>query len=616
MKFKFKNNIITKIIILYSISCLITATIFYKLIPVLLNYAPQYDYIDKLHGMSYFSQYGLVVLFALIIGNSLLYFCLRKVKRIESMMESRGIIHQSEVASISKILTTLPIQIYLIHIIIPVLIIPLITVPIFIVQKASLITFIKLYILVIVFFTMLSLLNLVMSQNLFKKLLLKINSDKKIEGFRIPFITKLFLQIIPIIVTIILFTSLIGYSYNIKEKGNLISELYLTELKENFTPQSKLDASQIRDKLLKIKTVKGVTDDRFIITPENKIISLDYKVVDGYFLEYLHELSLNNGGYVYDITGEIRGVIITLNSEAGEYIVGIRFNVVSIDLINAYLVNFIIILLLSFIVLYIALKSLANDIKIVTDNLNKTVSEKKAKLYTKLPITSNDEISDLVLAFNKIQDLVHSTIEKKNSEIRLSKDEIEKWYRSTVNTIRLVIDAKDHYTCGHSDRVSEYAVKIGKALKLPQADIDLLKESGIFHDVGKIGISDNILNKTGKLTTKEYNEVKKHPERGVLILSAVSMFEKIVPIVLHHHERYDGKGYPKGLMGKEIPYLARVLAIADAFDAMTTNRIYQPKLKLEDAIEELIKGSGTQFDPILVEVLIKLIEAKKIEIII
>ena len=169
---------------------------------------------------------------------------------------------------------------------------------------------------------------------------------------------------------------------------------------------------------------------------------------------------------------------------------------------------------------------------------------------------------------------LQNTIRMINAELKQTKEEKDTWYLSTVETIRLAIDAKDHYTGGHSDKVSEYSVKIGRAMGLSESLVEILRHSGTFHDVGKIGIDDAILKKDGPLTDEEYEEIKKHPQRGALILSAVSMFKEMVPVVLYHHERYDGRGYPKGLMGHEIPLLARILSIADALDAMTTDRIY------------------------------------------
>jgi HD-GYP domain len=209
---------------------------------------------------------------------------------------------------------------------------------------------------------------------------------------------------------------------------------------------------------------------------------------------------------------------------------------------------------------------------------------------------------------------LQNTIRIINAELKQTKEEKDTWYLSTVETIRLAIDAKDHYTCGHSDNVSEYAVKIGQALGLPQSLVDILKHSGTFHDVGKIGIEDVILKKAGPLTDEEYEEIKKHPQRGALILSAVSMFKDIVPVVMYHHERYDGRGYPTGLQGNEIPLLARILSVADALDAMTTDRIYSRRRNFTDTVEELRSGYGTQFDPEIVDVVIDLIINKVIDI--
>jgi putative nucleotidyltransferase with HDIG domain len=151
-------------------------------------------------------------------------------------------------------------------------------------------------------------------------------------------------------------------------------------------------------------------------------------------------------------------------------------------------------------------------------------------------------------------------------------------------------------------------------LNLTEEDLQLLRDGGIFHDIGKIGTEDKILKKSGRLDYEEYNEIKKHTVRGALILSAVSMFADIVPLVKHHHERYDGTGYPDGLKEEEIPFLARILSVADALDAMTTDRTYQNKKPVTLAIEELRRGSGTQFEPAIVDVAIGLIEKNIIEI--
>jgi len=187
-------------------------------------------------------------------------------------------------------------------------------------------------------------------------------------------------------------------------------------------------------------------------------------------------------------------------------------------------------------------------------------------------------------------------------------DELEKRYVDIIEALRLSVDAKDRYTRGHSDRVSFYAAKVGKALGLNEKDMETLRVSGIFHDLGKIGTADDILFKTEKLTEEEYEEIKKHTIKGANILSAVSMFKDVVPIVKYHHERIDGNGYPEGLTGENIPFLARILSVVDAFDAMSTDRLYRKMLGLEEAKKQLLYGAGTQFDAQVVDAFLKLLD--------
>jgi putative nucleotidyltransferase with HDIG domain len=191
---------------------------------------------------------------------------------------------------------------------------------------------------------------------------------------------------------------------------------------------------------------------------------------------------------------------------------------------------------------------------------------------------------------------LHSLISIKNDELDRTYNELQKRYMDAIQVLRLAVDAKDMYTRGHSDRVAYYAVKIGKSFNLKEEELQKLKAAGIFHDIGKIGIADDILFKTDKLNDMEYDEIKKHPIKGAHILSAVSMFKDIVPLVKCHHERIDGRGYPYGIKGEEIPFLARIISVADAFDAMTSDRKYRSKLDIEEAKKQLILNSGTQFD--------------------
>ena len=185
---------------------------------------------------------------------------------------------------------------------------------------------------------------------------------------------------------------------------------------------------------------------------------------------------------------------------------------------------------------------------------------------------------------------------------------MEKAYLDSIQTLRYTVEAKDPYTRGHSDRVAEYSVLIGEKLGLSEADLKTLRVGGLFHDIGKIGIPDSILLKESKLTDDEYSEIKNHPSIGAHILCNAEVFQDIIPIVKHHHERYDGRGYPGKLQGENIPYFARIAAVADAFDAMTSKRTYRNSLPIGVVRAEIEKNLGTQFDPELGKIFLNIID--------
>lgn len=182
-------------------------------------------------------------------------------------------------------------------------------------------------------------------------------------------------------------------------------------------------------------------------------------------------------------------------------------------------------------------------------------------------------------------------IKRINEELSDTYEKLEKAYLDSIQTLRYTVEAKDPYTRGHSDRVSAYSVLIGRHLGLSETDLKTLEIGGLFHDIGKIGIPDSILLKEAKLTDDEYSEIKNHPAIGAHILCNAAIFQDIIPIVKHHHERYDGHGYPGKLQGDQIPYMARIAAIADTFDAMTSRRTYRDPLPLEVVKAEIEKCS-------------------------
>ena len=175
---------------------------------------------------------------------------------------------------------------------------------------------------------------------------------------------------------------------------------------------------------------------------------------------------------------------------------------------------------------------------------------------------------------------------------------------ATLEAFSETIEQKDAYTKGHCSRVRTIAVSIAKALNLPHSNVMIIEGGSLLHDIGKIGIPETILNKNSSLTKEEYDIIKTHPEAGERIIRSIEMFQPYRPIIRSHHERIDGKGYPDGLKGDEIPLDVKIVSLADAFDAMTSSRAYRSALPTELAVEEIKLFSGTQFDPDLVNLFI------------
>ncbi len=208
---------------------------------------------------------------------------------------------------------------------------------------------------------------------------------------------------------------------------------------------------------------------------------------------------------------------------------------------------------------------------------------------------------------------IQRTLNMQRKELEFARSQVEMG-NETVLTIARTVDAKDENTSQHSVRVSEYSVMIARRLGFDDASCEQLRKAALLHDIGKIGIPDRVLNKPGRLTDEEYEIMKSHVVKGAEILKKFTLVENVQEGALYHHERYDGHGYVHGLKGEEIPLNARIIGIADAFDAMTANRVYRRKLDFDFVIGELKKGKGTQFDPDLVDIMLQLIEEREIDV--
>ena len=205
------------------------------------------------------------------------------------------------------------------------------------------------------------------------------------------------------------------------------------------------------------------------------------------------------------------------------------------------------------------------------------------------------------------------TLALQQKQLELAKKQVQMG-NETILAIAKTVDAKDENTSQHSQRVSEYSVMIAKEMGFSDEDCAKLKNTALLHDIGKIGIPDRILNKPARLTDEEYAIMKSHVTRGAAILKDFTLVENVMDGVLYHHERYDGKGYAHGLKGEEIPIFGRIIGVADAFDAMTANRVYRQKLDFDFVVNELERCKGSQFDPKVADIMLKLIREGKIDI--
>lgn len=213
-----------------------------------------------------------------------------------------------------------------------------------------------------------------------------------------------------------------------------------------------------------------------------------------------------------------------------------------------------------------------------------------------------------ILELDSLQKDLQSEVEKQTHELIEQRQKVEHLTVEVIQTLAGAIDAKDKYTNGHSKRVAGYAMKIAQKIGKSKKELDDIFIIGLLHDVGKIGIPDEIINKPDKLTDEEYAVIKAHPVIGANILSNITEIPGIAIGAHWHHERYDGKGYPDGLKGEDIPEMARIIGVADAYDAMASKRSYRDVLPQEVVRDELVKGRGTQFDPLLADVMISLMD--------
>lgn len=247
-------------------------------------------------------------------------------------------------------------------------------------------------------------------------------------------------------------------------------------------------------------------------------------------------------------------------------------------------------------------------------------SEFKTKNLIGVPVKTKDRIIGVLEAINKrdgrFDEDDREILQAFANQVAIAIEnanlykELKETFYGTIEALAETIEKRDPYTGGHTRRVMEYSLVIGKELGLPDGELEALKLAAILHDIGKIGIRDSILLKEGKLTQEEAIVMNMHPRYGAEILEHIKQLREVIPGMRGHHERYDGSGYPDGLKGESIPLFARIISVADAYDAMTTDRPYRKALTPDQAFEELRRSSGRHFDPSVVEAFIRIMSSE------
>jgi HD-GYP domain-containing protein (c-di-GMP phosphodiesterase class II) len=265
------------------------------------------------------------------------------------------------------------------------------------------------------------------------------------------------------------------------------------------------------------------------------------------------------------------------------------------------------VLLLSLFVGWVSARSITTPIQQLAES---TRSIARGDFSKKIVINSKTEIGELAQTFNKMTADLELYVEQIKRALKENKD----LFVGTIRALAAAIDEKDPYTRGHSDRVTDYSIVIARAMGLDERVIETIRISALLHDVGKIGIDDKVLKKPGVLTQEEFEVMKQHPVKGAHIMKSIEQMRDMIPGMKYHHEQWDGNGYPDRLKGEAIPLIARIISVADTFDAMTTNRPYQKAIELDYTLKKIKSNAGIKFDPQVVDALMKAIESGEIGI--
>jgi HD-GYP domain-containing protein (c-di-GMP phosphodiesterase class II) len=276
--------------------------------------------------------------------------------------------------------------------------------------------------------------------------------------------------------------------------------------------------------------------------------------------------------------------------------------------LNAQALKFVLVVTLAALILgYIFAVGISTPIRALAAS---TRAISRGEFHQRTPVQGAAEISELAETFNSMAGDIEEFVEQLKQAAEQNRD----LFLGSIRMLAAAIDEKDPYTRGHSGRVAKFSVIIGQHLDLPAEALDKIRISALLHDVGKIGVDDRVLKKPGALTSEEFDLMKQHPIKGANIMRPVAQLKEMLPGIELHHEHVDGGGYPHGLRGEAIPMMARIIAVADTLDAMTTNRPYQTAMDLEFAMNKILALAGTKFDRAVVDALDRAVRSGKIKL--
>ena len=473
------NQIVWFVILTNDFLFIILAIILYYLFPILLNYPDgliDSGYPEK-WGYHYSKWYILNVCLIIIFLSLFLWIKLRKLKgwyllSLKDLKKSK----------IRKMCINLPYFIYIALLLLPMvsmLIIPSITYIIYQINT-NLTTIVNIKQITSLFsvLTMLAIISFIITKHIFKTILIKTYSDDKLEGMRINLNTKIFLQLIPLVIIAIFFTALMGYSQLINEKGNLLFKIHHTELLKNTSDIPFITSlDSVKAKMKKLDLDHDIS--YFIISPDNEIITSDNQELDFWFFNYLKDISPSQNGRIYSNTKEIQGVMLTIPGIDGNWIIGLKYYVTSLTITKYFLITFCILMIFNIGVIFIFTKSLTSDITHVTDGLTAISQNDKLDLDQKIPVTSNDEIGDLIYAFNRIQDTVKNNVREierhhiqKNNFLTNIVHEIFTPLTIIQNAISIYQKKNDHtYLVTAGNKIKELAKDLKDVLTMQKLEV-------------------------------------------------------------------------------------------------------------------------------------------------